>query len=350
MRGALVIAQRTPEDVASAARCDVAATHYAVVATHVNNQTIRLALHKNDFMSYKLKTAGWWEVKHPRELAALAGQALPDPPATFIDIGGHIGYYSILFALYGYSVVTIEALSKNRDVLSKTICMNPHLLGGGRIRVVPTALGARPQQGCKVGSYFANVGNAEILCPGSGKLCCPERCNGCGLIDGSPYKSEKAAYASYLAGNWSFSVNRASNKAHDKCRRDWDCCWVHCEPLTLRTLDEVLESEVPHLLDSQTPVIAKIDIEGFECAAFAGGQSLFTRVRPFLVQVEALRVQTQECLHAEAKRHGYGVGERRGHDNNTVLYDRVRHPARVRHQSHARRPASSGADLRSAYR
>ena len=63
-----------------------------------------------------------------------------------------------------------------------------------------------------------------------------------------------------------------------------------------------------------------MDIESSECAAFEGGQSLFLRVRPDFIQVEALRAPVRACMLSQAKAHGYGIGAHRGHDENTLMF------------------------------
>lgn len=103
------------------------------------------------------------------------------------------------------------------------------------------------------------------------------------------------------------------------------CCFDLCETVEVRPLDEILAS-LP--LTASVPVFVKMDIEGGECAAFASGQSLFTRVRPTLILYEGFRPHVKKCMTAEAERHGYTIGMKRGPDTNTVMWSGSQWPER----------------------
>jgi hypothetical protein len=87
-----------------------------------------------------------------------------------------------------------------------------------------------------------------------------------------------------------------------------------CERVQLTTLDRILAEHAPAAID-----VVKMDIEGAECAALAGGQSLFTRYRPSMLQLELKEAHVDACAHEQARQHGYRIGSQRGNDNNAVL-------------------------------
>ena len=100
-----------------------------------------------------------------------------------------------------------------------------------------------------------------------------------------------------------------------------------CQRVRSAPLDALLQEHVPGAHSARRTyetVVAKVDVEGSECNVFESGQQLFTRLKADFVQVELLRPDVQECAHRQAGLHGYVIGTRRGHDNNTVLW-RSRH-------------------------
>ena len=65
--------------------------------------------------------------------------------------------------------------------------------------------------------------------------------------------------------------------------------------------------------------------QGFECEALLGGQSLFTKYRPRLLQVEGKVPSVRACVEAISRRHGYEIAVRElGRDRNMLLTPSVR--------------------------
>ena len=84
--------------------------------------------------------------------------------------------------------------------------------------------------------------------------------------------------------------------------------------MRLSTLDALLRRLAPTHVTA-----AKVDVEGFECELFRGGQELF-RLRPRILLTEWKERKVAECALDEAKRHGYRWGRPWGLDRNVLLW------------------------------
>jgi FkbM family methyltransferase len=93
-------------------------------------------------------------------------RALPRPPATFLDIGANQGFYTLLFAFYGYDVLAIEPMLLNRRSIKASLCANPQLRE--RVTLLPVALGtpssASANVRCVVRADDRNAGNGKLSC------------------------------------------------------------------------------------------------------------------------------------------------------------------------------------------
>lgn len=212
-----------------------------------------VVLGPNDIVSNEIATVGYWEIQDPQDIAAVAGRTLP-PSGTFLDVGAHIGYYSLLFARHGYQVTAVEPMPNNRRALEASLCLNPSLRQF--ITVVPVALGsvAETSMRCRVRSTNSqiNVGNGYMVC---GKEAEADPC-----IPNDP----------------------------------------QCEMVQVKTLDSVLSE---HKL-SQVDVV-KMDIESHECEVLSGGQSMFQASNPAFLKMETTIADSAGCVREEAAKHGY---------------------------------------------
>jgi len=208
----------------------------------------------NDIVSQDVVTQGFWEVRSPGEMAAKAGATLPDG-AVLLDIGANIGYYTLLFANVGHRVVAVEPMTRNRQALEGSLCLNPHLRN--LVTVVPAALVDTKEQQtvkhCIVKStnYAINIGNGYLNC---------------------------SAAASCAPGD------------------------VNCEQVPTKTLDMVLAEVAPKAVD-----VVKMDVESYECNVFAGGASLFEKYHPRLLQVETAWGNSSQCVSEAASKYSYDL-------------------------------------------
>jgi len=229
----------------------------------------------NDLMSADITKHGFWELQHPQELAALADGVIPEG-GVFLDIGANIGYYSMLFAKFGYDVIAIEPMPQNVAAIIASLCLNPDIIP--RITLIHSALVSPEEstQTCVVKVHGHNRRNGVLSCHH--------------FRDGI-----------FSHGRFPSSLT---------C----DCYSCHCEEVPVTTLDALLAK-----LNPSKVTVAKMDVEGFECNVFKGGESLMTRYRPQFMQVELLSKHVQVCFNSIAARFGYRVGGHKGHDGNTVM-------------------------------
>lgn len=207
-----------------------------------------------DIVSDGLRKQAWWEFTDVKSL----GHGMPMPEAgVMLDIGGNLGYWSLSFANAGFQVITIEAMTRNRQAIQSSLCLNPHLQD--RLTLVPRAVSSthfKDSYRCRVQSTSSlqNKGNGFLRCR-----------------DKMEFKS---------------------------CEQDGQSS-SDCEEVPVDTLDNVLEQLNPPRID-----FVKIDIEGSECPALEGGMSLISKYRPKFIYIEILYMK-KNCMLDIIKKHNY---------------------------------------------
>lgn len=222
-----------------------------------------------DIVSREILVHGKWEISTPSQMAAGLPLALPERNGVFLDIGANLGYFSLLFATHGWSVVSVEPMRQNRAALSASLCLNPSL----NVSLHARALTSPPKQRlrCVARSFPRNQGNGVLTCGANAQ--CPR-------------------------------PNADPSRRHP------------CEPVAVGTLDNLLDE-----IDISRVDVVKMDVEGSECDVLDGAQRLLGTLRPRLLQIEGLRENVVRCVHEHARRFGYTVlPERRGSDQNLVVY------------------------------
>ena len=131
-------------------------------------------LHNHDPMSRNIRNRGFWEIQNPQELADLAGTTLSqkiNQSRYLLDIGANIGFYSLLFAHFGWHSIAVEPMPSNLRALNISLCLNPRL--SRHVTVIPTALTTPEASGrCIIRSDNLRYGNGGI---GNGILDCRQR-------------------------------------------------------------------------------------------------------------------------------------------------------------------------------
>jgi FkbM family methyltransferase len=227
-----------------------------------------VVLGDNDIVSKSFANSGYWEIREPEDMipAEMRGKVSLPAKGTLLDIGANIGDYTMLFASKGYNVIAVEPMTRNRRAMEATLCLNPQFKD--KVKIVPAALVAPEEVAgnkCIVKStnYQMNIGN--------GFLTCGKDVAGCEAGD------------------------------------------ANCEEVPVKTLSTALSELNVKQLD-----VVKMDVENYECHVFAGGESMFTKYRPKLLQVETMWGKTGECVADMANKFSYNaikVGE------NTEMVD-----------------------------
>jgi len=255
-----------------------------------------MAVHRrNDWVSDMIAWHGAWEIRGPSEflngLARIARRVrLPRPGGTFLDIGANVGYYTLMFADRGDRVIAIEPMVRNRAAIQTTLCLNPDLRA--RVRIVAAALGTSADGSKGVSCVMRpqvqrNRGNGVLEC-GRNHTC----------------RSPEPPSADLLTQRTGMSVTLAQWRQ------------LPCEEVPLKPLDAVLAELNPANVNT-----VKVDIEGQECSALDGGESIFTIYRPRLLVAEWKAAHVASCMRKLAIRHGYVHGEVWGADKNVALVD-----------------------------
>merc|ERR1719221_2595412 len=146
-------------------------------------------------------------------------------------------------------------MTRNRAAIEASLCMNPQLRD--RVTVVPAALVAPDEVAgnrCVIRStnYKINIGNGYLSCGQDVEAC-----------------------------------------------KDGD---DNCEEVPVKTLSTALSE-----LNVTNIDVVKMDVENFECHVFAGGESLFTKYHPKLLQVETMWGKTGECVADMASKYSYNA-------------------------------------------
>lgn len=254
--------------------CDRLNTTSNLRLAHVNadfgGPCFRLAIHQRryspsggwlplgDYVSDSIRLKGFWEFKDAGALERFANVTLPRN-GTLLDVGAHVGYFSLLFAARGFRVHAVEPLPTNGRALQTSLCLDAGLRS--RVTLWPVALSSAGvgDKRCVLRSGAANRGNARMLC---------------------------------------------SRRAH--CGgRPAETMWGLCAEPPVATLDDLLRVVRPASVD-----VFKLDVEGGECAVLQGGQTLFTRYRPRLLLVEAQFGKVLLCLARQAAAHRYHMHAR----------------------------------------
>jgi hypothetical protein len=118
-------------------------------------------------MSEHLQKQGFWELQDIDDLLASVNSAVPlrmPTRGTFLDVGAHIGTYTLQFARRGYSVIAVEPMLQNTLTLNASLCINPPL--AENVTIVQTAIVGAEQQGqlCTVGTSRVDLSTGRLSC------------------------------------------------------------------------------------------------------------------------------------------------------------------------------------------
>jgi len=186
---------------------------------------------KSDWVSQNICTTGFWDQRDPSQFGK---------PGNMLDIGGNIGYFSLLMAHAGWTVTTFEPMAPNLAILNASLCLNPHL--AERVKVVPFGLGPTPQK-CKMFAPADNLGDGHVAC-------------GNDLASGFSNDPNSPAYIQ------KFNVQEVGQ-------------------FEIQRLDQLLQQHAVGNID-----FVKIDVEGYESQVLASAPNLLTQYKPRVTKLE----------------------------------------------------------------
>lgn len=221
-------------------------------------------------MCNQICNKGWWEISSVQDYfedfftikgsglrvvrsmeRALGSSRMP----VLLDIGAHIGFYSMVFAAHGWKSIAVEMMPNNLQMIRASLCRNPHLRE--RVQLLPVALqSVDPKPGqdmCRIVSLDFNIGTSKVCC-------------------GDDYPNN--------------------------CRipKHMDMSRLHVRGIVpIRTLNSVLQSLEP---GTSSIDVVKMDVEGYECEVLRGGSQLFNSSKPFFLKVELME-EMYKCTAKE---------------------------------------------------
>lgn len=273
-------ADTKPPETGATASCFIAKGLKVITLKDADGQEFQMAVRSDkDDVSQRLIKKGYYQIRKPAELAALAGKQMPSD-GTLLDIGASLGWYTMLFARAGYKVVAVEPIAMNRIALNATLCLNPS--AAANVKVLPIALVANEDR--KKTCVMTARGEDQ---QGAGTISCSADPSN---LPCSPANSSSSS-----------SLLEQSN--------------MPCYGITVSTLDMLLSQMAPIVVD-----FVKIDVDGLECDVMQSGESIFWRYNVKFLQVTTKKSPVAQCFTREAKRHGYVVGKHEGDDLDKVMY------------------------------
>ena len=227
---------------------------------------------EHDVVCSDICTEGSWEVSSVEPWVPQHRGA-----GLLLDVGANVGWFTMLFAMSGWSVIAVEAHPSNAALLNASLCRNR--AAAQRVRLVNAALMSSER---KLGSTCHAVSTPENA--HNMRMCCDA----------------------------DFPSNCADFGATQGLRADSGQQYVDHGIVPLATLDGVLRSIGAPAVD-----VVKMDVEGFECEVVRGGHTVFMGThqlgrRPHTVRVE---LQSDPPL---------GIGMK---DCNTAQFTRMLSPA-----------------------
>lgn len=231
----------------------------ATASFSARHPAFRLFVHDPDEcqgISGPIAARGYYDgvktVRLARALEALG------PRAELLDVGAHVGWFSLLAAAHGHRTTAIEPMRYNLELLNASLAINaPHL--SALVTLVPVAVSDTDS------SESSRGGDAMCLVP---------------TMNAGGHNSGNAQLVPQAAG---------------------DGCAAEERDVPLRRLDAVVSPEAWARVE-----VVKFDIEGHEGRAWRGLAGLLAQHTPCLVFVEVYHgTGAQEALDDAMVNHGY---------------------------------------------
>ena len=139
-----------------------------LVPISFHNLAFSIFLYKShDYVSTWILKKGSWESRTSSMVLEVLEEAcsaleIPKETAVFLDIGANIGWYSLLLAAAGHSVISFEPMQANEKLFRRSICSNFDFQQ--RLTYHTDTLSDVPHKNCTLYSDEANVGDGTVSC------------------------------------------------------------------------------------------------------------------------------------------------------------------------------------------
>lgn len=198
----------------------------------------RMAVHPTarDAVSADIARYSSWEADKTR--AILRALSSTGQPATLLDIGANVGWFSLAAAHYGARAVAVEPFAENLALLAHSLCLAPEEVRRNAT-LLPTGLGVTDGSRCEMWTEVGvNRGNTHTVCDSMG------------------------------------SAEWMGDKGFKKVGE-----------VPMASFDALVERGDVKFAEGER-VAVKIDVEGFEYQALRGAKKFLERVRPKVVWAE----------------------------------------------------------------
>ncbi len=142
-----------------------------IVDAHVGPTRFRFAVYaaQQDIVSDSIANTGQWEESIAqdmlRELAAggaAAGGGGEGGRVDLVDIGSNVGWFPVVLAVHGRTVVAFEPSRQNTNLMKLSVCVNPDV--APRITLHVVGLGTQPQDCVLYSQPGINIGDGHLAC------------------------------------------------------------------------------------------------------------------------------------------------------------------------------------------
>ena len=122
---------------------------------------------QQDLVSNQILRAGSWEEDTSKNMLDTMQQAcdkldITKDKAVFLDIGANIGWFSLLFAAAGHSVIAFEPMKSNEQLLRRSLCSNAGFQQ--RVAYYTDMLSDAEHENCTLFSGIDNLGDGTVTC------------------------------------------------------------------------------------------------------------------------------------------------------------------------------------------
>ena len=125
--------------------------------------------HKSDIVSRNIRRTGFWDRVKTEDMirrikACAASKNIESlSELTFVDVGGNVGWFTLVMASIGLNVITVEPMVPNLQLLRRSLCLPENRDLASRIILHAKGV-SNVSSNCTVYSEVTNLGDGTITC------------------------------------------------------------------------------------------------------------------------------------------------------------------------------------------